>query len=218
MNKIDKMILNINYVDDYLNMSKYLSLCPSTCSKCCYDYFYVTLPEFYLTLHGIFMLPSNLDFYYNKAIKTYLHFEKKYNNELKHLMPNASALLESVMEDFSEGEYYNYPNLPECVMLNNGRCSIYKYRPNTCRKYGTTITCELINNVDYQEDEETNYHLFPLIENTQLITNTNMLLETHKYPLWFAYSYFLQEDFRPYIIENLNKIMILSEEEFIQTL
>lgn len=218
MNKIDKMIVNINYVDDYLKMRKYLAVCRPNCTACCYDYFYVTLPEFYLTLYGLLQLPTNLDFYYKKAKVTFDHFEKHYSNEIKRLLPNASSLLASVMEDFSEGEYINYPNLPSCVMLNNGRCSIYKYRPNTCRKYGTTITCEFINNKDYQDDDETNYHLFPLISNTQLITKHETLLETHKYPLWFCYAYFMQESFRDYIMNNLKLMMSVSEEEFITTM
>ena len=161
-------------------------------------------------------LPTNLDYYYNKARVTFEHFEQRYSSEVRRLMPNASALLENVTEDFSEGEFTNYPNLPSCVMLNNGRCSVYKYRPNTCRKYGTTITCEFINNKDYQDDPDTNYNLFPLITNTQLITQFDTLLMTHKYPLWFCYGYFMQEPFRQYILDNLNLMMSVSEEEFIE--
>lgn len=216
MNKIEKMIVNINYADDYLKMRKYLSLCPIDCSACCYDYFYVTLPEFYLTLYGLQKIPTNLEYYHQKALVTFKHFNNHYRNEVKRLMPSAASLLENVTNDFSEGEYVNYPNLPSCVMLNNGRCSIYKYRPNTCRKYGTTITCELINNIDYQNDSETNYNLYPLIKNTQLITSDDMLINTHKYPLWFCYGYFMQKKFRPFILKNLQLMMSISEEEYIE--
>lgn len=218
MNKIDKMIKNIEYVDTFIIEQKYTVQCLKGCTDCCYDYFYATLPEFYLTLYGLLKLPSNLDFYYKKALKTSNYFKQYIQSEVSRLDPLKSyRLLENVIEDFSEGEYVNYHNLPSCVMLNNGRCSIYKYRPNTCRKYGTLVTCEYLNNKDYQDDDYTNYHTYPLIENTLLIKD-GYKLDTKKYPLWFYYSYFFTEALRPYLLENLNKMMTLDEDEFIHQL
>ncbi len=215
MNKIEKMIINLDYVDSFLAKNYSYVKCLNGCNACCYDYFYVSLPEFYLTLYGLRQMPFNLDFFYNKANKTYDHFNKHYNNEIKRLQFNSESLLESVVNDFEEGEYVNYQSLPECIFLNNGKCSIYKYRPNTCRKYGTTITCELIENEDLQDNDEVNYKLFPLIENTQLVNSNQLLTKTHRYPLWFLYSYFLKPEFRPFVISNLNKMLDLDEESFI---
>ncbi len=218
MNKIESMIHNINYVDGFLSQKKYLVTCLKDCTDCCHDYFYVSLPEFYLTLYGLLQLPTNLDFYYNKAKVTFDYFDRHVRQEIKRLTPFSSVgMIENVVEDFSEGEYYNYHNLPPCVMLNNGRCSIYKYRPNTCRKYGTLVTCEYLNNKDFQDDPETNYHTYPLIQNTMII-NDEMSLEMKRYPLWFYYFYFFNDKMRPYILNNLNKLMSMSEEEFIESL
>lgn len=216
MNKIDKMIKNIEAVDQYIAKSIPYIPCLVDCTDCCYDYFYATLPEFYLTLYGVMKLPSNLDFYYNKALVTFNYFERHINQEIKKLDPLTSVgHIKSQREDFSEGEYINYQNLPPCIMLNNGRCSIYKYRPNTCRKYGTLVTCEYLDNPDYQDDEEVSYNIYPLIRNTLLIRDGESI-ETKKYPLWFYYSYFFREELRPYLLSNLNKLMTLSEEDFIE--
>lgn len=218
MNKIEKMIMNINYVDSFLANNNFLVPCLTDCNACCYDYFYVSMPEFYLSLYGLTKLPVNIDFYHNKALKTFEHFSLRYNNEVKRMLPNSLTLIDSHLNDYEEGEYTNYQNLPPCIFLNSGRCSIYKYRPNTCRKYGTTITCEYINNRDLQSNDFVNYNIFSLIENTQLINKDNNLVKTYKYPLWFIYAYFLKEEFRPYVFSELNNILSLSEDDYISTL
>lgn len=218
MNKFKSMIDNINYVDNFLNQKKYLVRCLKDCTDCCYDYFYVSLPEFYLTLYGILQLPSNLDFYYQKALVTFNYFKQNMPLEVDRLLPLTSgALLANLVEDFNEGEYTKYNCLPSCIFLNNGRCSIYKYRPNTCRKYGTTVTCEYLDNKDYQDDNYTSYHLYPLIQNTMMISDEHNL-EMKRYPLWFYYSYYFRKELRPYLFENLNKLSTMSEAEFVNSL
>ena len=217
MDKISKMKNNLNYVDKFLFKNNYLNRCLVNCSDCCHDYFYASYLEFYLTLDALCELPYNLDYFYNQAVSNYDYFKRYFPLELKRLDPlYSNRLLSSVVNDFEEGEYINYLNLKPCIMLTNGLCSIYNVRPNTCRKYGTTICCEYLNNTDYRDDDYTNYHLYPLIENTLLISNDNTILKTFKYPLWFFYSYFFKKEFRPYVITTLNKLKSLSEYEFIK--
>lgn len=211
MNKIEKLKINIEYVDNFLKDHMYLVKCLNGCSDCCYDYFYASLPEFFLTLYGITQMPYNIDFFYNRALKSRNYFEQFLPLELERLSYRAPTLLAYQVNDFSSGEYINYPKLPPCMFLVNGRCSIYDYRPNTCRKYGTTVTCEYIKNDDYQNDEFTNYHLYPLYENTKLLDTVE---KTTAYPLWFYYSEFLKPELRTYVFSRLEQ---LQSEQFIYT-
>lgn len=206
MKTINKMKINIEYVDSFLAKHGYLVKCLNGCSDCCYDYFYASLPEFFMSLQALSEMPYNLDYFYNKSLKTEAYFKKYLNNELDRLSFKAPFLLANQVVDFSEGEYINYPKLPACIFLTNGRCSIYKYRPNTCRKYGTTVTCEYIQNNDYQEDDFTNYHLYPLYENTRMLDQANV--KPTAYPLWYYYSQFLKPEFRSYVFSKLNDLII----------
>lgn len=215
MDKITKMHKNLVEVDKFLKTNNYLNKCLVNCSDCCYDYFYASYLEFYLTLNYICKLPYDLDYFYHKALKSYQYFKKYLPTELKRLDPLVSnTLITSVVADSESGEYINYKGLPACIMLNNGLCSVYFSRPNTCRKYGTTICCEYLNNLDYRDDEYTNYNLYPLIENTLLISKNKTTIKMPKYPLWFYYSYFLRPNLRPFILNNLKLLTTLSEEDF----
>lgn len=218
MDKITKMKNNILEVDDFLEKNKYLNTCLKGCVDCCRDYFYATQSEFYLSLNELLNLPINFDYFYNKAKITFDFFSHYLPSEIKRLDPlTSNRLLANVGEDFAYGENVNYHNLPDCVMLNSKRCTIYNGRPNTCRLYGTVNTCEYLNNPDYSQDQYTNYYLYPLVQNTQFIHSEGFKLNTRRYPLWFYYYYFMQPAFRPYIIENLNRLKKQSEDNYIKS-
>lgn len=216
MDKVTKMKTNIFNVDNFLKNENYLNVCLEGCVDCCRDYFYASYTEFYLSLDGLLKLPIDLDFFYKKSKITYDFFNKYLPSEIKRLDPlTSNRLLSNVVEDFSYGENINYHNLPDCVMLNSNRCSVYDSRPNTCRLYGTTNTCEYLRNPDYTNDEYTNYYLYPLVENIQLIHSKGFKLTTKSYPLWFYYYYFNKKEFRKYLIINLNNLKTLNPDEFI---
>ncbi len=217
MDKIALMKKNIEEVDSFLLENKYLNTCLKGCVDCCRDYFYASQSEFYLTLDGLLNLPVNLDFFYKKAEITYNFFLKYLPFEIKRLDPlTSNRLLANIGEDFQLGENVNYHNLPDCIMLNSRRCSIYEKRPNTCRLYGTVNVCEYLNNTDYSGDEFTNYHLYPLVANLQFVHSGGYKLNTKGYPLWFYYYYFLRPDFRPYLLANLKSMKTKSEDKFIE--
>lgn len=219
MDKISSMKNNIQLVDDFLRENNYLNICLKDCVNCCRDYFYASYTEFYLTLDALLKLPVNLDYFYYKAKVAYDFFNKYLPTEIKRLDPfTSNRLITNVVEDFSFGENINYQNLPDCVMLNSKSCTIYNSRPNTCRLYGTTNTCELLNNPDYTYDEYTNYYLYPLTENLQLIHSQGFKIKTYYYPLWFYFYYFNSKKFRPYLIKNLNKLKSESPDTFINNI
>lgn len=214
MNTINKMKINIEYVDSFLAQHAYLVKCLNGCSDCCYDYFYASLPEFFMSLQALCEMPYNLDYFYQRSRKTEQYFKQHLKLELERLSFRSPFLLANQVIDFSEGEYVNYPKLPACIFLVNGRCSIYKYRPNTCRKYGTTVTCEYINNNDYQDDDFTQYHLHPLHENTQLLNTSNR--KAVAYPLWYYYSQFMQPGLRDYVFNRLKELN--ADQDFISNI
>lgn len=216
MDKISKMKNNILEVDGFLEDNKYLNTCLKGCVDCCRDYFYASQAEFYLTLDGLLSLPVNLDYFYKKAKVTFDFFNKYIPSEIERLDPMTSnRLLANIGNDFDLGENTNYHNLPDCIMLNSKRCSVYNNRPNTCRLYGTVNICEYLNNYDYANDDFTNYHLYPLVANTQFIHSEGYKLNTKRYPLWFYFYYFMQPAFRPYILDNLKNIKNNSEDDYI---
>ena len=219
MSKINKMKNNILEVDGFLENNKYLNTCLKDCADCCRDYFYASQTEFYLTLDGLLKNPNNLDYFYNKSLEVFNFFSHYLPTEIKRLDPmTSSRQLSSHYEDYSAGEHINYHQLPDCIMLNNKRCSVYINRPNTCRLYGTVNRCEYLVMNDYSNDDFTNYHLYPLVENLQLIHSEGYMLKTQKYPLWFYFAYFMRPEFRPYVINNLNKLKELSEDDYIESL
>ena len=217
MDKISKMKENNKNVEAFLSKYKYHNTCLKGCVDCCRDYFYASQTEFYLSLDKLLSIPANLDYFYKKAQKTYNFFNYYLPSEINRLDPlTSNRLLANIGEDFSFGENINYQNLPDCIMLNSKRCSIYDSRFNTCRLYGTVNICEYLNNKDYSDDEFTNYNLYPLIENTQLVHSDLYKLKTFRYPIWFYFSYFLRPKFRPYVITNLNKMKENSEDDYIE--
>lgn len=218
MDKITKMQKNISEVDSFLKENNYLNTCLKDCVDCCRDYFYASQTEFYLSLDALLKLPVNLDYFYNKAKVTFDLFNKQVNSEIKRLDPlTSNRLLTNIGNNFDEGEFINYKSLPDCIMLNNRLCSIYKSRPNTCRLYGTVNICEYLNNKDYTNDDYTNFNLYPIVANLQLVSSLGYKLNTRRYPLWFYYYYFMRPEFRPYIISNLNKLKTLSEDDYIES-
>ena len=219
MDKITIMENNIVDVDNFLLKHNYLNVCLKDCVDCCRDYFYASYTEFYLSLNELLKLPVNLDFFYDKAKTSYDFFNKYLPTEIKRLDPlTSNRLLTNSLEDFSLGENINYHGLPDCIMLNGRRCSVYQSRPNTCRLYGTVNVCEYLNNPDFTNDDFTNYNLYPLVENLQLIHSKNFKLATKSYPLWFYYYYFMNRDLRGYILINLKKLKSLNPDQFIDEL
>lgn len=205
MNMIKTMEINIEQVDSFLAKYGYFNKCLNGCSDCCHDYFYASVPEFFLTLHGLTTKPFNLDYFYKRALSTRSYFMHYLPLEIERLSYKAPSLLAYKVNDFRTGQYINYPDLPPCMFLVNGRCSIYDYRPNTCRKYGTTVTCEYLDNEDFEDDDFTQVHLQPLYDNTALLDQS---IETTPLPLWFFYSEYLKPELRSFVFKQLEHYQI----------
>lgn len=186
---------------------KLLNLCKCNCNECCKDYFYITENEFLLILDYLISKNKNIDNYIAMAKEVYNDISLKHSDIICKLDENANR-----MGNF---EYYfddreNYSDLPNCIFLKNGLCEIYEVRPDVCRAYGTTISCNKINNqfIDIKEM----YEMFVV---SQMLQGDNKIINIRPYPMFYWFEYFLgNETMKLKTMNKLNVILKKSKNEY----
>jgi Fe-S-cluster containining protein len=126
--------------------------CQKNCSRCCYDYFYVSEVEFYTVLFsfhkkGANVLDNHIDNMFKKSQELLL--------SLKEHCPAEYEKVYGLNVDYTKGVAYHlnpidiikgFEQTLPCVFLNDGKCTIYDVRPFICRTYGTFYDSNNIQN------------------------------------------------------------------------
>ncbi|MGF7105696.1 Fe-S-cluster containining protein [Lachnospiraceae bacterium PH1-22] len=201
--------VNMEY-DDYVEANGLKGKCLEKCNVCCSDYFYVSELEFLLILERLLSKGiSCVDDYIDKA--------RKYENEFKVKFPKEYEKLDKVMPpvDNYSNEYFYDGDISNtglgCVCLGeDGLCEIYENRPVVCRLYGTMQKCEYIGNVDISPEIREHYVVSNIVVNKE---GSGPMLQ-RPYPLFYWFTFFMEEPYRQAIINKALKLGELSESEY----
>lgn len=198
---------NISY-DKKVSNEKITANCFSGCSACCNDFFFVSENEFLLILDSLLRKGGNqlVNIYKEKAQEYYRFLENEFPEivlQLDAFMPQGN--MEETKDYFNDN--YNWNRAKSCIFLEDGRCSVYEERPHICRMYGVCNTCELINNKghDIQEAAE-------LIQ-TSIINGERAILK-RPYPLFYFFSFFLNEPYYEGVLQKLTMIRTRNEKDY----
>lgn len=192
------------------------AMCPKNCSSCCNDFFFISENEFLLILDSLLRKGGK------SLVRSYIDKAKEYQEYLGKFYPNILNDLDSYMpsmENISDAknyfnDNYNWDRNLSCIFLENGRCSIYEDRPHICRLYGVCQTCEIINN-DSRNFEEAKELVW-----TETTVGERTIMK-RPYPLFYYFSFFLNDMYYETMMKKLSEIRIKNERgyaEFMETL
>ncbi|HBR01149.1 MAG TPA: hypothetical protein DD738_00885, partial [Ruminiclostridium sp.] len=131
------------YRDLDISIGNLGNVCIQSCCDCCYDYFYISLKEFFAILH--FIRSQRGEWYLKKKIlmaKDNLEALKRQSPEeyqrLNSTFDKIPLDISMVRKLFNDTQYVKKLNRP-CIFLQHGQCEIYQVRPYICRLYGSAI-------------------------------------------------------------------------------
>lgn len=217
--------LNIldNFIKDQQGKNHIQSVCAKGCSKCCSDYFYISMNEYFTIKY--FAIQNNIFIRLKeKGIKQY--------EELKRISIDEYNKLEnSNLADISEinNDHKYIDKLSPCVILNNDECMLYEYRPYICRLFGTTFDqpiceeiikkCKKFLSKKVDEKKLNKYIICKKTIGSDYINNSSQYVlsngvstVTRGYPL----CYWLAND--DYYIDSFIKAVSMDKKEFIKKL
>jgi len=129
--------------------------CKEGCSRCCYDYFYISEEEFLVIMYYIEnnFSKEKLKEIYNKADEYMRNLKENHKKEYNKLNDVTNGFVEK--GNYDKRKLIPSINITEkaCVFLENGKCSIYKVRPFICRNYGTLSKMFTCMDVSVEKDE-----------------------------------------------------------------
>lgn len=187
--------------------------CKSECSQCCKDFFFISENEFLMIFEWLIRNNKDINVYKQKANESLEIIKKRYPNIVEQLdsyMPKGGRELLS-SNYFSDDK--KIIDLPPCIFLNSERkCSIYECRPYICRTYGTTLTCEIINNnhIELKEGIEL-YNATTLIKG-----KSGSPIIKRPYPIFYWFSFFLNEPYYDSILTKVSKFKDISESKYFE--
>lgn len=185
--------------------------CISGCSECCKDYFFVSENEFLMILNWLLYKGENIHLYKEKALETLEIIKYRHPDiveQLNKYMPKGgSETLDS--NYFKDDE--KIIDLPPCIFLNSERkCSIYECRPIVCRTYGSTTWCDIIKNGTIEIKETTDLYN----ASTFIYGKNGALIMKRPYPIFYWFSFFLEEPFYSTMLLKATKFKDISESDY----
>jgi len=209
--KLAKIHIKTREYNDYSISVMVKNTCPHGCNKCCQDYFFISIVEFYLILERLLQTKDKLDEYIEKAIKYEQSFKQLYPKEfgtLSELMPN------NYLNQF-EDKYFSDNRVGltklDCIFINDkGKCDIYNFRPSICRLFGTEETCKIIQNKSFKSE----FRKELLAEIISINGNGQRIIE-RPYPIFYFFSHFLSEEYKDQTIHTTKMFRDVSEEQFL---
>ena len=129
--------------------------CSDNCSKCCYDYFYISEEEFLVIMYYLEknFTKDKIQEIFNRADEYMENIKKNYREEYNKLNDITYGLVD--YNSYDKGKFIPRIMRTEksCVFLENGRCSIYEVRPYICRTFGTLNNVFFCDDVIVEKDE-----------------------------------------------------------------
>lgn len=197
--------------DDDCKEKGITNTCPSNCSRCCSDFFFISENEFLLILEEIIHRGEDITLYKEKADKVKQVLLDSYPSvisQLEESMENGGAEL---LQTRYFIEYERADNVVSCIFLNNNnKCSIYSVRPSICRQYGSTVACQFLKNKEWNIDSEKK-----LVEGIILKKGpTDNAILKRPYPLFYWFSTFLDEKHISHTLSKMEKFATLKKESY----
>lgn len=195
--------------DNYMDELGIRNTCPVNCNECCSHYFLVSENEFLMILEYLLSKGKEEFKKITDSAKEYeFYFEKNFPEQYKQLdsyMPASGNFFER--RSFFDVSSH-LMNIQPCIFLNDkGKCDVYEVRPHVCRTYGSSSGCYKLNNQEMFFKELDN-----LRESHILIKDSSQnSIAKRPYPLFYWFSFFLNEVYADLTLEKMQKIRDLSE-------
>lgn len=185
--------------------------CISDCSECCKDFFFVTENEFLMILEALLNNGADINLYKEKAKRSLEIIKKVYPDIIERLdrfMPTGGNIM-ALYDFFKDNE--NPVGIPTCIFLNSEKkCAVYECRPIICKMYGSTTTCQYIGNMPLVLQEGTDLNK----ANTIIYSKEGSPLIKRPYPIFYWFSFFLDEPYYSTVLLKLSKFRDVSESEY----
>lgn len=218
--KLAKMYALYHTFDNYALKKGIKNNCPKKCYNCCKGvHFYTTETEFLMILDYILTkMPEKLAYYINKAKAFEKEFKNKRPNEylkidsqMEHSQLLDPELLKLLLDD--DPDPADEFELPNCIFLDESfKCSIYDIRPIVCRLYGTINKC-CVNNIKY--DDMNCKEIADMEQESFFIKKDDKpMIFSRPYPLFYWFSFFLDEPHRGKILNKLSQIKNTSNNNY----
>lgn len=179
--------------------------CPINCSSCCSHFFFIDESEFLLILDNILYKGGTtlLKEYINEAKEYQAYLEMNFPetmNKLDEFMPRSNAPDSEYNNSFFN-DNMNWDRSKPCIMLKDGKCSVYEVRPNVCRTFGTSGYCEIIKNMINTPPEQDD-----MVRESRYYYDGKNIILTRPYPLFYYFSFFLTGQYYDITMSKLNRI------------
>lgn len=203
--------------DEAVEVSQRGSLCPTTCSICCDALFPVSEEDFLFIID--YLCHGDLDLLDEKIASAWIisdHIQKHFPKYWQELSGEMETTYDwhNIERKYFGNDFQLSASLPRCMFLSReGRCEIYEQRPQVCRSFGTDYPCSISQNKVTEEGIESSSNLSGV--HNSIGSNTRQRLVKRPYPLFYWFTYFLEDDFsRRVILKNLSMFKSTSEDAY----